>query len=266
MFDLLVNPRFATKRPSVLVLFSLALGIISSWLAIAIGQGYEVGHLVVAFICIGGAPLMVHMIWMEEVREVKEKFMERHWSLITAYGAFFIGVVLAISLVYILLPEPLANTTFAPQINELHAIRTLATGHATSDPCGFTCILFNNLQVLAFVVIFSFLYGAGAIYIITWNASIVGVLIGITTQELAGKLGNESLAYIPSLFLSALRLLPHGIFEITGYLVAGLAGGIMSAALMRGHIFHKKILLDLVSMMTVSVILIVIGAAIESIG
>ena len=263
MFDLIVSPKYAEKRPGMIILFSLALGILSSWLAIAVGQGYEVGHLIIAFICIGGAPLIVHMIWVEEAREVKEKFMERHWTLIAAYASFFVGIILATSLVYILLPENVAQATFAPQIHELHSIRTLATGHTVSN-CGFSCILGNNLQVLLFVLIFSFLYGAGAIYIITWNASIIGVLVGITTEQLSNKFFGESIAYIPSLVISLFRLFPHGIFEITGYLIGGLAGGILSASILRGHITHKKIIVDLLSMISISILLIVIGAAVES--
>ncbi len=270
MFDMILHPKTAEKKPSELLLFALALGIVSSWLAMVISRNGDAGHLTVALMCIGAAPLIVHLIWLEERKEeqLKGAFLERHWPLIQAYGAFFVGTVLAISMVYVLLPDSLSQTAFASQINELKAIRTLAIqGNAVSGGCDFLCILSNNLQVLLFVLIFSFIYGAGAIYVITWNASIVGVLIGVTTEELARNMGvHESIAYLLSLPISFVRLIPHGIFEITGYLIGGLAGGMLSAAIMRGHLKEKRILLDIAGMITLSVILIIIGAFIETLG
>ncbi len=270
MFDLILHPRTAEKRPSELLLFALALGFVSSWLAMIITKNGDAGHLTVALMCIGAAPLIVHLIWLEEQKGEKlpGSFLERHLPLIQAYGAFFVGTVLAISMIYVLLPDSISQTTFASQINELKAIRTLAVGGKAVGPgCDFFCILYNNLQVLLFVLIFSFIYGAGAIYVITWNASIVGVLIGVTTEELAKNMGiHESLAYLLSLPMSFVRLIPHGIFEISGYLIGGLAGGMLSAALMRGHLKEKRILLDISGMILLSVVLIVIGAFIETLG
>ncbi len=268
MFDLILNPNIAERRPSRLVAFGLALGIVSTWLGMVIGNLGEVGHLIVALICIGATPLLVQMIWSEEEeeRKLKETFLERHGKVIMAYGSLFVGIVIAISLVYVLLPDSLAAKTFAPQISELKAIRSLAVQGNVVASCGFFCILMNNLQVLGFVLLFSFLYGAGAIYITTWNASVVGVLIGVTTEEFAKSMHiPESLAYLIALPIGTLRLLPHGIFEITGYLVGGLAGGMMSASIMRGHAKYKIIWRDIGLMILLSIVLIVLGAFVESI-
>ncbi len=268
MFDLIMNPRMAERRPSRLVLFGISLGIVSSWLGMVIGNLGEVGHLIVALMCIGATPLMVHMIWTEEEedRKLKGRFIERHWPLIEAYGALFIGAVLGISLVYVLLPNQIVGTTFKPQIDELKAIRSLAVQGNVVHPCGFTCVLLNNLQVLAFVLIFSFVYGAGAIYVITWNASVVGVLLGMTTEQMASIMHiGESLAYVFAVPVTLVRLLPHGIFEITGYLVGGIAGAMMSAAIVRGHIKYRVIWKDIASMIGLSIVLIIIGAFIETV-
>ncbi len=266
MFESLLNPKTAERRPSEVFFLAIALTLIASWLGIAVGKGDEVGHLIVAFICIGVAPLLVHMIWIDEVKGEKRvgNFISRHWPTIQAYGLFFLGVVVGISIVYLLLPEKLASTVFSPQLNELHAIRTLATGKAVSS-CGFTCILINNLTVLFFALVFSFLLGAGAVYIVSWNASIVGVLLGVMTIELATEYGvNRFIAYLIAIPSAILKLLPHGIFEILGYLVGGIAGGMLSAALIRGGIKNKEVVMDILGMIGLAVILIVIGAAIES--
>ena len=39
-------------------------------------------------------------------------------------------------------------------------------------------IFINNMGVLFLCIIFSFLYGAGAIFILTWNASVIAAAIG----------------------------------------------------------------------------------------
>ncbi len=268
MFDLILSPNTAERRPSRLIAFGLALSIVSTWLGVIIGNMGEVGHLIVALMCIGSTPLLVHMIWSEEEeeRKIKETFMERHGKIIEAYGSLFIGVVLGISLAYVLLPNGIATKIFNPQISELKAIHTIAVQGHIASPCGFACILMNNLQVLAFVLLFSFLYGAGAIYVITWNASIVGVLIGVTSNQFSRTMGiSNSLAYLIALPVSTVRLLPHGIFEITGYLIGGVAGGVMSAAIMRGHTKYRVIWRDIGIMVGLSVLFIVIGAFIESI-
>ena len=50
-------------------------------------------------------------------------------------------------------------------------------------------IFLNNIRVLFLCIIFAFIYGAGAIFILTWNASIVGVAIGNLIREGIGRLG-----------------------------------------------------------------------------
>jgi stage II sporulation protein M len=58
----------------------------------------------------------------------------------------------------------------------------------------------------------------------------------------------------------------HGIFEISAYFVAGLAGGIISIAVIR-HDFGTKrfnhILLDSVDLILVSILFLLVAALIE---
>ena len=39
-------------------------------------------------------------------------------------------------------------------------------------------IFMNNMRVLLFTILFAFFYGAGAIFIFAWNASVIGFAIG----------------------------------------------------------------------------------------
>ena len=71
MFESLLNPKIAERKPSEMFFLAVALTIIASWLGIVIGKDSEVGHLIVAFICIGVAPLIVHLIWIDELKGEK---------------------------------------------------------------------------------------------------------------------------------------------------------------------------------------------------
>jgi uncharacterized membrane protein SpoIIM required for sporulation len=125
--------------------------------------------------------------------------------------------------------------------------------------------------VLIFCVLFSFLYGAGAIFILTWNASVIGVAIGDTIKTGIYRIGQElslgtSPHYANTILYGLLRYTPHGAFEILAYFVAGLAGGIISIAAIR-HDFgtkkYEKIILDSSVLLIISLALVIVAAVIE---
>jgi len=92
------------------------------------------------------------------------------------------------------------------------------------------------------------------VFIIAWNASILGVYVG-------AKL-SETVWHIP---VVTLGFLPHGIPEIAGFVTAGLAGGLLSAAFIRNRDSHllRIIIFDSLKIMGIAVSLIFLAAAIE---
>ena len=74
--------------------------------------------------------------------------------------------------------------------------------------------------------------------------------------------GSQVLTYP----LSLIRYMTHGIFEILAYFMAGLAGGIISVAIIKNHLVgeHKKrILKDSLDLILLAVAFLVIGAIVE---
>jgi len=125
------------------------------------------------------------------------------------------------------------------------------------SPEKFELLALHNFQVLGLMFLFSLLYGIGALYLLLWNASIIGVILG-------QKLAEQGILGVIAGFLG---LIPHGIFEITAYLVAALAGGIISIAIMRSSNkkpFFKYMIEDVALLTLLSIVLLVIGAAIEA--
>jgi uncharacterized membrane protein SpoIIM required for sporulation len=196
----------------------------------------------------------------------KKGFWDRHDKDMMVFLLYFAGLTLAFALWAFVLPAG----TFQIQTMKITEIRALSgtflgtgnllesgslvEGFAGTTGNFFLDILLNNLQVLAFAFIFSLLFGAGAVFIVVWNASILGVYIGRL---------SESILHIPGVSLS---FIPHGIPEIGGYLLAGLAGGIISAAIIRGH--KKEVILsvcvDALKLLGLGAVFILLGALIEA--
>jgi len=62
-------------------------------------------------------------------------------------------------------------------------------------------------------LIFSLIFGAGAIFVLAWNASVIAAAIGIFTKS-----------ELSSLPIALIRYMIHGIPEIASYFIVALAG------------------------------------------
>ena len=189
-------------------------------------------------------------------RHYSKGFWVRHDKDILVLLFFFLGLTFSYAFwAFALPPDTFQIQTMKIQEIQAKTVTGSITGNAAGDYySNFMRVFFNNLQVMGFSFVFSLLFGAGAIFIIVWNASILGVYIGRL---------SESLFHIPWV---SLNFLPHGIPEIGGYLVAGLAGGLLSVAVIRGH--KKQILIgiafDAAKLMGVAFLFILLGALIET--
>ena len=113
----------------------------------------------------------------------------------------------------------------------------------------------NNLQVMFFTLIFSLVFGAGAIFILVWNASIIAAAMGIFAKE---GLFQLPCAYVRYLF--------HGVPEIAAYFIAALAGGIVSVAIFRKDLHDERlwsILQDALLLIIVALIVLAISGLME---
>jgi uncharacterized membrane protein SpoIIM required for sporulation len=168
------------------------------------------------------------------------------------------------------MPEAFTQATFKIQSATIQAINTKLAGNFTSTRT-LTHILVNNLKVLSFCISFSFLYGAGAIFILTWNASVISAAIGnLIRNNLSGIASKTGFSYVASYLhifsLGFLRFFIHGIPEILAYFIAAIAGGIISAAVIRekfGTKNFEKIILDSANLVLISIAILIIAAFIE---
>lgn len=290
MIESLFNPREvkgkSSKRLEIFVA-GVIFTLVGTLLAINILPPkpgvHGLGFLVVAFISIPAAPFYVQIFKIEEKEDIIERsksLLLRHMDIIEIFGMFFLSVVFASSLFYVVAPPEVSNSVFADQIQDLQQKNIISgkahsTGLGTTD-YGFQEILSNNLVVLGLSVVFSFLLGSGAVFLISWNATIIGALIGkiASNPEAFGSVstGNILTNYLIALPVTLLRLLPHGIFEIGAYFIGAVAGGILSAGVIRESVRKretqfthlKQVFMDSLLYLGISVVFVVIGAAIES--
>ena len=229
------------------------------------------GLLVVIFTVVCCLPFMYYIIKLEEGKDVEisdsGKLIKEHSKAIRAMMWMFFGFVVAFSIFYIIFPDS-AGQNFNFQIKtfcainspshydyciDQHGVSTI-TGGATGSEAVLN-IFANNIYVLIFTILFSLVFGAGAIFILVWNASVIAAAIGIFAK---GNLVN--------LPLGLMRYMIHGVPEIAAYFVGALAGGIISVAVIRKDLRGEgtwKILQDSLLMVIIAIGILVMAALME---
>lgn len=163
--------------------------------------------------------------------------------------------------------------TFHTQIDTIKQINGRVTGYTSSSGSTaiFAKIFFNNIKVLIFCILFSFLYGSGAIFILTWNASVIGSAIGnfmrSNLAQAVQLVGLERFSHsLQVISIGLFKYVIHGVPEILGYFVAALAGGIISIGVIRHDFQGRKfehIVLDAADLILLSVGIIFVAAVLE---
>jgi len=178
-------------------------------------------------------------------------FFQRYGDIIAVYVAFFSGMIVAMSLSFVMLPDHVVERVFDEQISEVNLIR----GKFIFEN-KFIEILANNLSVLMLSFLFSFLFGSGAVFILAWNASVLSAAIGLIAKSSGG---------VKAVPAAVLMFLPHGSFEIGAYFIGAIAGGLISMGIMRRKsIKFWSVMRDSLLLLIISLILLIIGALIET--
>lgn len=270
VLESLINPFKAEEKPYKLfflgILYSSAALFLSNWVFTE-----HASLLMVFFTVMASIPLLYNTIKFDEQNEIKcnSGIFKEHCRVIALVLFLFLGFTASFVFWYTLLPADMVQNTFHTQSVTIQMINSQLTGNYSSLST-FTGILLNNLKVLVFCILFAFLYGAGAIFIITWNASVISTAIGnfIRTRlaSVSHELGSKYFNYFQIVSFSLLRYLVHGIPEMIAYFIAGLAGSIISVAVIKekfGSKNFEKIILDSSDLILLSILILVMAALIE---
>jgi uncharacterized membrane protein SpoIIM required for sporulation len=274
MFEMIMKPKRAERKPWEMFFIGLIYATISLLLVNFVFRMDDVlkegsGLLLVLFTVMFCLPFVYFLIKLEEGKDVEitdsGKLIKEHSKAISALIWLFLGFVVAFSIGYIVLGDS-APANFNFQIKTYCLINSpqnydyclnqygLISGAVTNSTY-FMKILVNNLQVMIFTLLFSLIFGAGAIFILVWNASVIAAAIGIFSKQ--------GLFSLPCAYL---RYLIHGIPEIAAYFIAALAGGIISVAIIRKDLHDERlwgILQDALMLFIIAIIVLIISGLME---
>lgn len=295
VFENLVGPISAKRHPFKIFLlgifFSFAASAFSMWIF-----KQEASLVMVFLVVLMAMPLMYATFKLEEeedwVIDTEAGILKEHSKAINFMFALFLGFVVGFAFIYVILPDSLVSTLFGVQLVTIDSInsnvvKSLAGGSTFLGSFGgisgaaisgkltsteaFSLILINNVKVMFFCLIFAFFFGAGAIFVLAWNASVISAAIGTyfrnSLANYAHIIGYERIAVHFQIFVSGVfRYMTHGIFEILAYFLAALAGGIISMALINHGTNNKgfnKIAIDVALLILIGFIFLVVGSFVE---
>jgi len=275
VLESLLNPLKAEKRPWEMFFIGFVYSSVAILLALWIFRD-EASMVMLLFIVMAAIPIMYNVIKLEESKDMamdsEPRLLHEHNKAISFLMYLFLGITVSSMLWYVVLPSDIASIAFERQTMTIQAINTPSVNsNAINQLAIFSLIFLNNIKVLAFSVLFALVYGAGAIFILTWNATVIGTAIGNFVRSnidhyitSIGLVGVNSYFHIVSIGL--LKYTLHGIPEIAAYFYGGLAGGILSVAIIRKHYQtpqFRTVLVDFSELVMIAVAFLLIAAFLE---
>ncbi|MFH1590374.1 MAG: stage II sporulation protein M [archaeon] len=274
VLEAIINPLKAEKHPAMMILYGFGFCSVALLLSWWIFKDHA--SLVMVFlttiVCI---PLIYNTIRMEEEKDesILEEalILKEHFKALLFFSALFFGFVLAFALWFVVLPGGTTASLYSVQIDTFMRISGGITGNASQQITSFFSILVNNVKVLFFCILFAFVFGFGAIFILAWNASVIGAAIGTSIRAGLAKASlltgfTAAGEYFTVISVGLTKYVLHGIPEIGAYFTAGLGASIISVAIARHSLDpekFKRVMLDATDLILISFILVLVAAFIE---
>ncbi len=277
MLESIVNPRRLEKGSWKMffvgiVYGSLSLLLVHWFFAKDVVLSQYSGMIVVTFSVMFSLPFMYFIIKKEEEEDERVFGIFSVWKVhkdaIYAFMWLFLGLIIAFSFWFIVLQDSnLFNAQLETycRINNPGNIEDCVSKYFFGqdiDPTGaatkklrFFSIIENNIYVMIFTLILSLIFGAGAIFVLAWNASVIAAAVGIFT--------NYKVSDIP---IGIARYMVHGFPEIAAYFITALAGGIFGVGVIRNGIKSKRFLHvveNTVILLFIAILILLVAALIE---
>ena len=255
------------KNPWDMLILSVIVTLVCIYVSYVIFPEYA-GIITPLLVTVAMTPIIFMVFKIDEAMErrqarqtIQKTFWDRHDETIVIFTMFFIGNFLAVFFVSLVAPQVFVTAVFSQQIDAINAINPPVTGQflgsgAFIGSSLLEIVLVNNLKVMFFAFLLSFLIGTGALFILSWNASILAIYLAMFVRE---GLYQEFL-------LRSLGIAPHAPIEIISYFLAGIAGGILSVGVIREKIKSRAFRLvfrDSVIMLVLAIVAVVLGAMLE---
>ena len=254
--------------------YAFLLGIGYSFVGILIASllfPQDPALVAVAFTSLLLLPELYKIFSMEERKERMEKkitlkgLLRDDWDIIKIYLYLFIGILLVYAFATMLMPSFETNTLFREQLE----IR-LGQGFAGNAVMGtfssdlFWSLLNNNFFVMLACFVMALLTGDGAIFLITWNASVWGTIFGYTAKAASNFSGESVFTLFGKIMLV---VTPHMMIEATCYVLAAIAGAVISKDVILEEFASDRFMEVFgfnVYLLLFAVLFLVLGAGVEA--
>lgn len=174
-------------------------------------------------------PSLMNLLSIEEDQDKKEglrRFIQNHKGIFEIYLFLSIGVFFGYLIIVWALHA--GGVDFSLTVGE--QMKILGSGITPEQVKTFEAnpffhslqLFFNNIGVAVIFFILSFFYGAGAIFLVVWNASIFATFVSLSLNNISTGV-NHAVALLGAF---SLYIIP----EIAGFLLAAIAGGVISKA------------------------------------
>jgi len=210
-------------------------------------------------------PFVISRIKSNEELDLKLKSTKRifavHSHTLLLFMFMFLGITLAYMFWYVFVDISIRPVIFNAQANIVSKINGgITSAYSYTKSSLFLMILTNNIKVLSFVAVFALVYGFGGMFILSWNASVLGYALGDYFLRFV------HMGFSTALIQSFLRYFTHGILEILAYFISSLGAGIVFIAFLRQD-FRKKnfdiIVRDVCELFFLAIVILIIAAYIE---
>lgn len=278
VLETLISPKLAEQKPLYMFILGMLYASIAVFLSLWIFK--DQASLIVVFLTVlACVPLIYRTIRYEEKQDTELKDeksrLKSHRHALYFFIYLFMGFTVAFAAWFIFLPGHIVQNLFSAQMLTINLINNQVTANSvTAFATSFGLmgnIIANNLKVLFFCIFFAFFYGAGAIFILTWNASVISAAVGTFVRSNLEKYAAQAgfvkvAAYFHVFSIALLRYMTHGIFEILAYFIGGLAGGLISVAVIRhepGDPNFRKVMFDALDLFLLAVLSVLVAGVIE---
>jgi hypothetical protein len=209
VLESLINPDKARRKPWYLFLLGFVYSIIGVFLATWVFPS-DTSLTLVFLTTMSTIPFVVNLLKTEESEDSEGiPIIKRHNDVLIIMLFLFLGITAG----YTVWDLFSAENVFDLQTQTIEQIKNSVSGSAATQ-VALGRIISNNLKVVGFSLLFSFLFGSGAIFILTWNASIIAVAI---SNVIKSELINTSPGfadYLRAVNIGVGTYMIHGLFEI----------------------------------------------------
>lgn len=255
VLEQIIERRIVTKH----LPFVFLLSLVYVFVAYAVQELFFPGQSVAAvlLVTILLVPSLHHLIVIEEEIERKGSthFWRRHKTIIKCYSGAFLGLLTGFLILGSFNPESLGFQLSQLELSHLKPEMVAAFSDAPFVPTiNTTLALFShNLSYLLIGFALSIFYGAGAIFLVVFNASFFAAFaIEVINRWGSGLVG-----------VSLLHLLP----ETFGFILTAIAGATLSRGIIHEKVTGKafrNVLQNAIKLIGFALLFILLAAFIET--